>query len=474
MVVLEKLGKGLWLLLSIHLLVSTVLSACGSCRETGSDASTDDVDAWGDTYADTAGEFDAVEDDPLDVTDEDVAVETDTRIDDVLPGDVDIIEVVEVDPCFDPAPGADGCFGYIEAGFEPDLSGLVPAAPSREPTPCPGCCRQVSFSDLDYVYDESVWGRFVAYISHSPSSKNFQARLVDLDEDEEYIIDETDYTTLVSPGLRSISLYKSIVIYSKMWFTDDTYAELAHELVLVRLDRDEREVIYSGVVPAGGYGPDQIDVFGDHAIWVENRTGITAGQELYLMHLPTRSVSVISVGGRAATNPSIWGDLVVYKDYSSGPHKILLYNIADGTTSVIDDGLQDKWDPQIWEDLVVWVDTRNGGDQATRTNSDIYMRNLMTGETRQVTTNPYTQMDRIDVLGDRVVWTDLRDDPLYPSAWSQADNLNIYGYSISTGQECRMTDGEGIEGHPRLFEDRLLYIMRDDFGFLSLFMVQLD
>jgi beta propeller repeat protein len=401
------------------------------------------------------------------------------------------VDIPEVNPTLDDA-GTDeqdvevgeDCFTALDPGFEPDLSGFTPDPPGWDPTPCPGCCRQITFWGSSLTPGEmrieyfDVWGAFAVYrtISHTSPVYRTQIRLVDLEHGDEYVMDEGSYDsdTDEGTGVQSPAIHGSQVMYVR--YIDYSIDDRAYEVVLASLAGDEPRVVHSGTYLPGGWGPLDVKMYGDHAVWQQNHTSLPGMQEIHVLDIPTGDVSIISEGGCCVADPDIWGTKVVYtyatSYMGSGYYDILMYDIETGLTSRITEDLFDQWDPEIWEDVVVWVDARNGGDSGTRTNADIYMYDIGTGVTRQVTTNPYTQMGDLDVYGDMIVWEDLRDDPLYPDDWMRSTESNIYGYRISTSTESRVTSMPGSEGYARVFGDRVFYCKRDSINILSMFMVQ--
>jgi beta propeller repeat protein len=97
-----------------------------------------------------------------------------------------------------------------------------------------------------------------------------------------------------------------------------------------------------------------------------------------------------------------------------------------------------QYNPSVYGDLVVWQDRRNGND-------DIFLANVVTNETLQVTTDPKDQRNPW-IWGDRIVWED----------WRNGDT-DVYLYTISTGKEERLTTDAASPKGPRIWGDRVVW-----------------
>jgi len=94
----------------------------------------------------------------------------------------------------------------------------------------------------------------------------------------------------------------------------------------------------------------------------------------------------------------------------------------------------------ISNDIIAWSDLRNEkrdvdqlGD-LKKTNADIFIYNLKTGEQKQITKDLGTQMNP-KIWGNFVIWQDNREDIAkeYPGKWS------LYLYDLDTGREQMIT-----------------------------------
>jgi len=100
--------------------------------------------------------------------------------------------------------------------------------------------------------------------------------------------------------------------------------------------------------------------------------------------------------------PAISGDRIVWSEIRTGSASLLVHDLATGEEERIPGGPPGPAAyPDISGDLVVWQNTTG------RETDDIYLRDLASGETRQVTADDAWQFVP-HVSGDRVVWTDNR------------------------------------------------------------------
>jgi beta propeller repeat protein len=175
-------------------------------------------------------------------------------------------------------------------------------------------------------------------------------------------------------------------------------------------------------------------IYNDTIVWTDGRNvnmtedvGNISLQDLFganisifMYNLSSGEEMQISENGSAQMAPAVYGDIVVWEDYSnvSLPANetdadnitleewiqldvnIHMYNASSGENRSIVDNLSWQGDPAIYGELVVWHDLRNG-------NFDIYAYNLSSGEEIRITGNESNQMYPA-VYGDRIVWEDSR------------------------------------------------------------------
>jgi beta propeller repeat protein len=139
--------------------------------------------------------------------------------------------------------------------------------------------------------------------------------------------------------------------------------------------------------------------------------------------------------------------------------QIAVYDTKTQTQEVPEPTQSDQYYARIDGDKVVWVDHRNApGGMTYPGNSDIYMHDISTGETVPVTTHP-AQQTLPDVWGDWVVWMDWRDNP-DPTPGAGYKESDIYAKNMKTGEVVQVTDLPGLETHPRIDDGRIFFDAR--------------
>jgi len=94
-------------------------------------------------------------------------------------------------------------------------------------------------------------------------------------------------------------------------------------------------------------------------------------------------------------------------------------------------------------------------------------------EERIVTDNSASQVISVAVGPDIIVWPDTRNDAEYPNLPASATNWDLYMYDLTEGTEMQLTNLPGRESCPRVFDNKIYYMMADDSGVKSVFEVTL-
>jgi beta propeller repeat protein len=140
-----------------------------------------------------------------------------------------------------------------------------------------------------------------------------------------------------------------------------------------------------------------------------------------------------------------WSTFTQRSPYTTG---IRVLDLATGVErEVVHVNEQAIGAPAVSAGRVAWSDTRSG-------NYDVYVYDVASGTTRQVTTDPAGQFN-VRISGNYVVWEDTRNSTS-PYA---ADN-DIYLYDLASGTEMPVATGENHQGWPRVDGNRVLWTER--------------
>ncbi len=225
------------------------------------------------------------------------------------------------------------------------------------------------------------------------------------------------------------------------------------------------------------------DISGEFIVWQDKIHGIW---DIYALNLTSGVVFPVSVSGSRKTAPRISGDRVVFVDEQSGDPDIRMVNLSSGKDTMICTATDVQWQPVIDGDWIVWEDWQDGaasrgdiigyhvpsgremkvsdsspgrGDWFPDISSgwvvwqsdqkgdfDIYAKNLTTGESIQVTTDPARQwMPKIS--GTDIVWIDERNGP-----W------DIYGFNLTTRQEFAVARNPDQDAWPDISGGMVVYL----------------
>jgi beta propeller repeat protein len=146
-----------------------------------------------------------------------------------------------------------------------------------------------------------------------------------------------------------------------------------------------------------------------------------------------------------ALNASISGSLVAWRQ----GNQIKVRNYINNSELVLPlPNARPIYRPQIDGDRIVWTDLRNDPAlQDTDVVCDIYLYNLTLGqETRLTSSTNHSSKGPPDLWGDLVVWNDNRDG-----------YFSIYGYRFSNGTEAKMTNDTSGQYHPRVSSRALVW-----------------
>ncbi len=345
-----------------------------------------------------------------------------------------------------------------------DASGweVVSFAPDRPGRDCGTNCRQVSFAEYDvWTPNYEVWGNYLALNVMSETSPVVkQVIIIDLVSLDHYILAET-MTEPLGEIVSWIDIYgdRAVYLYTINWWDSS--------LVLFDIN-DGSEVLLPDTTTYSVYGYTQMDC--NWAVY-EHHYG-DYEQQLILFDLNNGERQVIPTLTGWGLEPQINAGRIAYQDNYAGFTNIGVFDIETGTVIWSLEGAWDKYAPSIYGDIVVWGDTRNGGWIDNPTNGDIFMVDLSTGVVSPVCDHPASQNFPY-IWGKWVAWADFRDDPIYPNNPTAASERNIYVKNIDTGEERQVSSMSGKEELPKVFENRVYFLAKDDAEVVSVFEVAL-
>jgi len=185
-----------------------------------------------------------------------------------------------------------------------------------------------------------------------------------------------------------------------------------------------------------------LDMYFNTIVWSGKEIEAFAS-DLFIFDLATMEKTRLTEW-QMAFNPRLWGRQFVFEMSGVSHRDVFLWDLDVMNYRNLTGHPSAQWDPDIWENRVVWVDHRNDppGSHISPHNCDIYWCDLPDCVPFPATTN-WASQEMPTVEGDWIAWIDYRNDinPLNPAS-SYHDNLEIWGYNISTGEEYQLASEE--------------------------------
>lgn len=205
---------------------------------------------------------------------------------------------------------------------------------------------------------------------------------------------------------------------------------------------------------------------------------------LRIIDLSTKMViKEIEILGNYAIGYDICGTKVVWSTYSSQEEiekdprydetantDIFLYDIATGKTSQITSNTAGQISPKVWGDYIVWQDNRNDSVKDKDPEWDIYLYIISSNEEKLITmaqgvhTNP-------SINDNKIVWEDGRNfkgqKELRWGGNVPENNTDIYMYDIRTGKEEAIASGSLQECNPTVYGNYIAWEDRNMNGFAA-------
>jgi beta propeller repeat protein len=149
---------------------------------------------------------------------------------------------------------------------------------------------------------------------------------------------------------------------------------------------------------------------------------------------------------------------------------IFLYDIETNKTTQITTNEAGQIIPKIWGDYIVWQDNRNDNDKNSNPEWDIYVYNITTGEEKLISKAPGIHTNP-NIDNNKVVWEDGRNfKGMKELRWGSNvpdNNTDIYMYDIKTDKE-EMVSAEPLqECNPTIYGNYIAWVDRNTKGFAA-------
>ncbi len=194
-------------------------------------------------------------------------------------------------------------------------------------------------------------------------------------------------------------------------------------------------------------------------------------------------IKEIEIPGNHAVGYDICGTKVVWSAYSSKEETgkdpgydetantdIFLYDIATDKTRQITSNAAGQTSPKVWGDYIVWEDNRNDSVKDNNPEWDIYLYNISSGEEKLITTAPGIHTNP-SINDNKVVWEDGRNfkgkKELRWGGNVPENNTYIYMYDIETGKEVAIASGPLQECNATVYGNYIAWEDRNTNGFAA-------
>jgi beta propeller repeat protein len=240
-----------------------------------------------------------------------------------------------------------------------------------------------------------------------------------------------------------------------------------------------------------GYRPAPLPSFsGNYIAWDDGNfiPGMSKTMDVWLYDVTTNTKRhLFNNPTYDETSPQVSGNKIVWFDERKGYYDVYLYDLSTGVEKQITNSMRDRSYLKFEGNRILWTDftdrtvrlydlTTNteriiasriatadisgnkiayvaSGFNGVRYTNEVYVHDLSTGTTRQITdTNPSSMKLAVDITGNLVTWIDYRDNPI------DGQDPNIYLYNLATNRETRVTYADtGIQFDPTVSGNRVVW-----------------
>jgi beta propeller repeat protein len=188
-------------------------------------------------------------------------------------------------------------------------------------------------------------------------------------------------------------------------------------------------------VTSGAYNHTNPSVFGERVVWTDDRTG---HYQIYMMNLSTMTERNITQDSIDHSSAGISSDYIIYSDNRTGNLDVFLYDLAKGSESQISRDASNQRYAMVDGSRAAWVDDRSGNDQ-------IYVYEIASGKESQITSQKSVKNAPV-ISGERVVWVDDRNG-----------NWDIYSFNLTSGTEFAVCTNPKRQASPWVNGDMVVW-----------------